>query len=389
MDSSAKSGGLAIGIVITKQKQKLLYALSTNNTKLFKEMLKEMSEKDVNALVYENSNVLNVAAQLGKIQILDVFIEDNNLNILNHTDSDGLAAIHHIIKYDKDKVLERFVKSKNPIDVLNVKTLSEDTVFHLAAKFGRVKCFKLLLDTNIPEVINAVDFQKRTALDLAFEGNKTEIIECFLDKYKDQGIMNVKYGKGKTILEEAISQNKPDIVKLFLKKDPNIVNQKDAKGRTILELIVDSGNANFIEILRDHTVKTNFNKLDNEKNSILKRAVKNIKKMNNFGSYEMLRVLLDEGVVPSRDGGKKLSKMLGEKSQSENTLKIHNNLLIKLKKCEKFYNILKSEDKQWLKNLKIARKEKNEGTVCDLKSQASKYLLNQYKKKDQGFSQNK
>ncbi len=166
------------------------------------------------------------------VNILNQLKQGNKANI-NQQDPNksNQTALHQAIALDRRDIIDLLLKSG-----ANKELKDEDgnTPLHLATKKNKHHIIDLLL--NDPVDVNIKNINNDTPLDLAINKNSKEVIQLLLKKSPE--LISRKNKFGFTLLTEAISENKPDIVNLLLQAGAK-VEEKDGQDQIPLLLAVE------------------------------------------------------------------------------------------------------------------------------------------------------
>ena len=138
---------------------------------------------------------------------------------------------------------------------LNAKTSSGHTALHLACQYGKTEIVQLLITSpkDFSIDLNARNNNRCSALHLACKNSRTEIVELLIKSSKHFSIdFNARNNKGWTALHFACQNSNTEIVELLIKssKDLNIdLNAKDDEGCTALHLACEIGITEIVELM--------------------------------------------------------------------------------------------------------------------------------------------
>ena len=114
-------------------------------------------------------------------------------------------------------------------DLNSMTFFNGTTVLHKAMR-SNLNIIELLVDSGMS--IHALDIRGNTPLFQAVLVNNKEAVEYLLDKGAKFTFQNYL---GDTIAHDAASWHRVEILKIFLKRDPDIVQLKDFNGDTLLD----------------------------------------------------------------------------------------------------------------------------------------------------------
>ncbi|MBM3198838.1 MAG: hypothetical protein FJZ58_06250, partial [Chlamydiae bacterium] len=188
----------------------------------------------INAKDNDGKTVLILAAENGKLNIVQYLVGDERVD-LDAKDNDGRTALmlaEENGKLDIVQYLEGFTASLKK--------------FFEAAGNGDLKTIQEGLNQRVP--INAKGYYCRTALMLAAENGKLDIVQYLAEK---DGIdLNAKDALGSTALMLAV-ENGLDIVRYLAEKDGIDLNAKNKSGLTVLMLAAAGGHLDVVQYLAE------------------------------------------------------------------------------------------------------------------------------------------
>jgi len=152
-------------------------------------------------------------------------------------------------------------------------------VFLRASELGHENLVRLCLQKGVN--INAVDAEGNTALHLAVQCNKVEIVEYLLEEGANVNIVN---NAGYQPISEAISGGSSQIIKVLLDKNPEISNQTIDRFKRINGGSSGYDEANLL-VLKSGIIPLNAN----ERNRLFFKVVRS-------GQEKVMEFLLDSGV---------------------------------------------------------------------------------------------
>jgi len=239
----------------------LMVAIIDNNEELVKKLLKENEEWDLNVKNTDGNTALHLAV-IGENENILKFLLEHPLKFNNRNN-------------DNDNALTLAMNSKNE-NILNI-------LLEKNPKFS----FKKKKDGKVPLVMAVDDKKFSTAMQLIRHGATTlvkdsegsyilfklleledefkEIIEIEINNKKDEKdkkdkkeekdyeelVINVKDVEDNTLIMRACKENRKNVVKYLLTKNPNLTN-KNKEGDTALVLAVKEKNAEIVKMLLDY-----------------------------------------------------------------------------------------------------------------------------------------
>ena len=181
---------------------------------------------------------------------------------------DGAQASMEDLQEVKDSVVK--------IEKLEIEDNQCQVIFlpvHGAARIGAVKFMNLILTTSYD--MNTTDRRKQTALHLACQNGKIEIVQLLIASSKDFSIdlnaFNARDNHGRTAWHSACENGRTEIVQLLItsSKDYSIdLNARDDSGRTALRLACNNGRTEIVKLIiassKNFSIDLNaFNARDN------------------------------------------------------------------------------------------------------------------------------
>lgn len=214
-------------------------------------------------------NILSLAIEFNKLDILKHIIEDKKINIAPQT---------------KQKLLDSAI-GKDHVDIVTYLLSKEvnneiPRIFEKATKHGSINVIKWIIESKIDKKI--IERCVLKALPLAISHDKMNVIEyLFREKLVDKSF---KDSDGNTALHLAVYEKNEELIKLFINEIGVNKEARDTKGRTALHLASELSDLNIIKCLKDQ--KVNINAKDSNGNTVLQIAVI-------FGRKEIVEKLLE------------------------------------------------------------------------------------------------
>lgn len=206
---------------------------------------------DINAKSVKGETPLDLAAQAGSLDVLDFFIEEQNMqyDIFTAAAKGYTATVRYFI--------ERKVKPVNSADS------SGWTPLHRAAYNNRLETVKFLVNEKGAKVniSNKRNSSPLTPLHAAAEEGHTEIVKYLVEKGGD---FNSRDSYGRTPLYWAADNGHLNITKFLIDEKKADLNQQDNDGNTLLHAAAWNGQLNIVKYLVDEK-KINVNIRDKDK----------------------------------------------------------------------------------------------------------------------------
>ncbi|KAE8669238.1 putative Ankyrin repeat-containing protein [Hibiscus syriacus] len=217
--------------------------------------LYELIERDGNVLrrfdkVEFIETPLHIAAEKGCIGFaLEIMnLKPSFAKKLNHR---GLSPMHTAVGMEQQEMALRLLEVDK--DVVRVRGKNGETPFHYLCKLeNQPRLLDRFMQAS-PECMRDVTVQNRTALHIAVESIRPDVLKALLRSLgkKDyyQEVVNRQDEDGNTALHIAATNNQPQMLRLLLeyKADKHITNQA---GLTALDVAHQSNNRENITILR-------------------------------------------------------------------------------------------------------------------------------------------
>ncbi|KAF3434404.1 hypothetical protein FNV43_RR25507 [Rhamnella rubrinervis] len=124
------------------------------------------------------------------------------------------------------------------------------SALHISAEYGHVDVIKLLME-KCPEICELLDEKDQTALHVAVEKKRKNVVKCFLQSLAFQDLVNEKDKNGNTALHLAASMIKDGSIKILimLARDSNIDKMAVNKaGMTFVDIVVSNEQLKSFEI---------------------------------------------------------------------------------------------------------------------------------------------
>jgi ankyrin repeat protein len=192
-----------------------------------------------------------------------------------------------------------FSRWGKPIIPKNISKLKEErfnnenrTSLQIAARFNKPRHIKTILNKlnikkeNNKEYINHTNSKGKTALILAAEYGKIDIVNMLLEKGAD---INKTDAKGKNALMFASSEGHLDVVKLLLTKNINI-NKQTNDNKTALMMACEAGHIDVVKFLIENGADINiiYEISNNYRN---KNDIKAIRFARRYGHWNIVKLL--------------------------------------------------------------------------------------------------
>nr|AAK26118.1 putative gag-pol polyprotein [Oryza sativa Japonica Group] len=264
------------------RENELLNAVTEGNARRLKKMVNTMGEKDrakFTDMNIDGNGLLQVAAHLGKIEVIRYFVEelgfDVNAGCLsdgvtalasaamfgeayvvryllehgadpNKTDETGSVALHFAAKNGYEEVVRLLLSSGARTGIV----VAHGTPLHIAVFYRRIGVVKILLDHHVDSnnTSGVWGTPILTALRSAKHGlDESDSLECV--KLLVKAGADVNYACPNTPLVVATTAGLTDCIKYLLEvhADPNIPDKQS--GRTPVEISASVGRRDHVEIL--------------------------------------------------------------------------------------------------------------------------------------------
>ncbi|KAL9650970.1 hypothetical protein ABK040_015073 [Willaertia magna] len=246
----------------------------------YTEIIKILIENDLNQLNLRNPlnqrTPLFMAAQHGHEECCQFLLNQKEINLTMES-KDNKRPIHSAASHDNLNVLKILLEKGNEkLNVLTSKQGKEFTPLHYCCKKGALRCCNFLLIEKLAlfEIFkmnfNFNLFGKKTPLYLAVHNKHVQIVEMFLNFYKeidkyyllylDQQLNNKELSleeikkcideENQELIHLAFSMIQFDIVKLYLKYFPNLLNCKStSNGNTLINKAAHLGDLEMMKYL--------------------------------------------------------------------------------------------------------------------------------------------
>lgn len=148
-------------------------------------------------------------------------------------DGNGRTALLWAAYYGHFEVVRVLVKHERGL--VELGDPDGRTAIHWASKHESTKCLDLLLRAAPPEVINAQDAERVTALHWAVLCQHQEHVQHLLKAGADARVVDAE---GRTAMHYAVSNDNARCLRVLLEHAEDVVNAKDARGRAALHLAI-------------------------------------------------------------------------------------------------------------------------------------------------------
>lgn len=216
--------------------------LSARNSKM--DVLKYLLDKNANVNIRDELGYLPLhwATQNGHLDTVKLLI-DNDLCDVNSTGSPAGATALGIAAMEGKLDIAKYLIEKGAD--LNIPCNAGYLPLHWAASEGRLDFLKFLIDNNHYE-IDLKNRRNATALRVACEKGRTEIVEYLLDKGANAWIAGID---NHIPMIMASYLGHLEIVKLFLDKNPDCIDTKFFKGITLLRAAAEGNKLDTLQYL--------------------------------------------------------------------------------------------------------------------------------------------
>lgn len=207
-------------------KTPLHLACSKGNAVVAKLLIK--SNAEVNQMDNDEVTPFMLACSSGNIELVKFLLtKDVNINAFN---SFGSSPLLEACANNSVNMFSLLLDNKAKIDCFD---RNGDSLLHLSCKAGYTKILKLLINCDVDTCINKPNAKGYTPFYLAISNGQHEIAKTIIKSGADPNYQN---DEGLTALHIACETNKFDIVKILLDQYQVEFNKVDNKGRTPLDV---------------------------------------------------------------------------------------------------------------------------------------------------------
>ena len=225
-------------------------AVQQNHSDVVKYLL--VKEADLAVKTDISRSVYRSAAYSGYISILKLLLTHSKVHV-NDVDNKNFTPLHLAVQQNHTDVVKYLLSKEADVAI---KTDSGRSVYHNAAYNGYISILQLLV-THSKVHVNDLDNTHFTALHLAVQKNRTEVVKYLLAKEVDVAI---KTDIGRSIYHSAAYKGYISILQLLVTHSKMHVNDVDNKNFTPLHLAVQQNHADIVKYLllkeADVSIKT-------------------------------------------------------------------------------------------------------------------------------------
>jgi len=206
---------------------------------------------DVNAPNASGETALHIAAELGKVDVVEALLATDKREInaleINAMDNAGRTPLHSAAERGRSEVVKLLLAAGADRDAQNH---SQETPMHLAARIGQVEVVKLLLDAGADK--DTQDEDGDTPLHMAARAGEVQVVELLLEEEAEKDAQGMN---GLTPLHYAAGIGHVEVVELLLDKEADTGIQ-DAEGRTALDLAREFEKTEVLQLIEEHLQKS-------------------------------------------------------------------------------------------------------------------------------------
>ncbi|KAK2186122.1 hypothetical protein NP493_214g02024 [Ridgeia piscesae] len=266
------------------QETPMHYCARAGNADVLLEMVKHIEPNKVQNVINQQAkngwSSLLVACEQGHLEILRILLKNHAR--VDVFDEHGNAALHLAAENGHEKVADLLLKHKA---FVNAKSKLGVTPLHMAAQNGFNNFVKLLIQTH-GAATDALSLAKKTPLHMAAQYGRISVCSTLLKMKADANATDVH---GQTPLHLAGENDHSDVVKLFLKHQPDLVTMACTNGMTCAHVSACKGSVAVIkELMRfNKVIVITARNRTNDSTSLHLAAA--------GGHPELVRFLLDAG----------------------------------------------------------------------------------------------
>ena len=184
---------------------------------------------------------------------------------INKRDAYNLTPLHHASMRGNLKLVQ-YLSQQMDI-VLNCPDKQGSTPLHIAATYGHVEVFKILLEAN--SNVRLKDHQQQSALHRAAQEGNPEIIDLILESLEEterEQIVREEDDEGNTPLILSVEAGNNEGVSVFMEKTDSaaFVNTPNDQGECPLHFASRSGDKVTLELLIDNEAEIDYKNQRNQ-----------------------------------------------------------------------------------------------------------------------------
>lgn len=208
---------------------------------------------------------------------------------LDCKDIDGNSIYHIMAKFNNSESLKYFLARhlETTKDVIFSKNNLDESVFHVACRFGHLEIIKMILNklnnTNYTTILNSKNLQGQTCFHLACDKGYHNIVEYFLRDRRCFSFLEHLDNESNSCLHLASEHGHAGIVSMLLDLDCDL-EAKNEQNLTPLDLSCRNG---FFEISKMLIQK--YSKVTDSQTPLHTAAAE--------GAHEVVKLLLDKGAI--------------------------------------------------------------------------------------------
>jgi ankyrin repeat protein len=239
------------------------------NAKILLEKATNIRQKDV-----KGNSLLHAATLADSVENIKLLLAKDK-DLINIKNNDEMSPLYEAIDKLKTNSAKFLIEQGAN---LNEQDLNYgNSLLHVAALRNLPVILSDLLRVGKLD-INITNMEGQTPLNYAMHNNSIYSIKFLLEAGAN---IHDKNNQGYCSFHKAVQINNPEIIKIFINKDPNIVNEKDQSNQTPLHYAVKSNIVGNVNILLANGASQNK---DSQSNTPLHLAVKN----NNLPTIKLL-----------------------------------------------------------------------------------------------------
>jgi ankyrin repeat protein len=235
-----------------------------------KMLIPKMSHGAINAVttdLFSSNTALHIAAEEGMQEVCKMLIPEMSKKAINAADNYGRTALHIAAGERHKEVCELLIPemSEEAINAVTTDLFSSKTALHYAAENGMQEVCKLLIPEMSKKAINAVTtdlfssktalhyavnngiFSGKTALHYAAENGMQEVCKMLIPEMSEEAINSVdKFGN--TILHYATEEGMQEVYEMLISNmPPEAINAVDENGKTALDYATERSSKKIVD----------------------------------------------------------------------------------------------------------------------------------------------
>nr|XP_022297019.1 uncharacterized protein LOC111106580 isoform X2 [Crassostrea virginica] len=215
------------------------FAAKTGNKNIFNLFI---SNKFTSSKTHRGKTILHICCEYGHYDLCELIVKKSPFigQILHDIDGEGWNVLHSAAKggnLEVFKLIEKSLKSSDPLEILCKETFNRKTVLHICCIHKHVDICKYICQKlkSTPQKLNKVNDKLWTAahyvaVEIQQNGKEEELIRILVEAGLD---LKAKSDEGKTVLTVACEHRNKTLVNYLLHHHPELLKIETAKLREV------------------------------------------------------------------------------------------------------------------------------------------------------------